>query len=1189
VKSGNCANAQNAAAQSIPKVRISLIFLSLTLNAQPESERAHARCNIKESVCSGISFTGEFLDHPRPITTDLFVGRQLGAYRILERIGQGGMGAIYRARLTGSDQDVAIKIIKRGMDTDAILRRFETERRILGALDHPNVASLLDAGATPEGVPYVVMEFISGQPITRYCDTGGLPVRARLGLFRKVCAAVACAHQIQVIHRDIKPENILVTAAGEPKLVDFGIAKILAPEGTTGTQDWTVTLTPVMTPHYASPEQAQGALVTPASDIYSLGVLLYELLTGLSPYGHVDHSRQALIEAICRHWPEPPSSVVRLAPVPAALAASPEELRGTLRGDLDAIVLKSLEKEPSRRYSSVAEFSDDIGRYLEGARPHARRHAVRRAVRGQRSSIAAILAAVLLLAAALGVWFHRRRAASVAMRPAVAVLGFENLSHQPSTEWLSTALTEMLSTELAAGGRVRTVPGELVSRVKLELALPNAQTFAPPTLGKLRGSLGADYVVLGSYLALGEPSALQVRVDLRLQDARSANTLTTVSETLPATELFSLVARSGRVLRRQLGVGDTTAEAGSARASMPEGTEAARNYSEGLERLRRFDALSARDLLRNAVTAAPSHAQSHAALAAASGMLGYDLEARDEARKAFDLSAGLPRADRLSIEGGYFETTHEWDRAIASYEALRKEYPDNVEYGLRLAAVQTRSGAGQQAIGTIESLRMLPSAAQDPRLSLAESEAALAASDLTRAGAAARRAAQAGSAAGLRILAAQARLLESRTAMQSGQPQVALSAAADSQQLYLAAGHRPGVARALIESAGVLTQLGDITGARARYEEAQAVCRTIGDQTCISSDLDSLGVLRRRQGDLRGALEMHEQALEIRRKVGDQAGVATSLYNIGNVQEVMGDLHRAREAAAEALEIRRQLGERRTAALALSRLANIRRRMGELSESRSMGREAVDTLRGIGDRGGIAMALHNLGLAHFDSGDLAQSRAVLEEALAIRRQQHDKNNTAQLLATLAAVALEQDRLADARSLILESIALREQLGEAISLAQSKLALSRVLIAQGHASEAEALAQEVSTVFHTTQARGLEAEAALTCADAQLGRKARTAKASVDRATELLREVPDVWLTLRRDIVRAQLGVADGGKGESLAILEGDLEHAHRIGMVPAELHARLALAQAGRTTAAAGLAADARKAGFLLIARKAEE
>src|SRR3954451_7515537 len=260
--------------------------------------------------------------HSQPPLTDMYLGRRLGKYQLIKRIGEGGMGAVYLASRIDSEEEFAIKLIKRGMDTDSILRRFHTERHILETLHHPNIAEVLDAGATPEGLPYFVMEHIPGQPISQYCDSQKLTIEARLRLFQKVCSAVQCAHECHVVHRDIKPENILVTADGQPKLLDFGIAKVL--DMGSPSQDVTLTLSPVMTPHYASPEQARGARVTPATDTYSLGVLLYELLTGFSPYRTAGPTASSTVDAICHERPRRPSSQIKLfSPAdPKAIAAA---------------------------------------------------------------------------------------------------------------------------------------------------------------------------------------------------------------------------------------------------------------------------------------------------------------------------------------------------------------------------------------------------------------------------------------------------------------------------------------------------------------------------------------------------------------------------------------------------------------------------------------------------------------------------------------------------------------------------------------------------------------------------------------------------------------------------------------------------------------------------------------------------
>src|ERR1044071_3483336 len=257
--------------------------------------------------------------------SDPMIGRRIGAYRVEREIGRGGMGAVYEAVRADNmfRKRVAIKLVKRGMDTDFILRRFRNERQILATLDHPYIARLLDGGTTDDGLPYFVMEYIEGLPVYRYCDERQLTVSERLRLFSMVCDAVNYAHQKLVIHRDIKPSNIMVTPGGVPKLLDFGIAKLLNPEFAGEiTLDPTATAMRLMTPEYAAPEQVRGEPVSPATDVYSLGVLLYELLTGHRPYRLRNRSPHEMARVICEEEPAHPSvritSPEDLLPAPAA-------------------------------------------------------------------------------------------------------------------------------------------------------------------------------------------------------------------------------------------------------------------------------------------------------------------------------------------------------------------------------------------------------------------------------------------------------------------------------------------------------------------------------------------------------------------------------------------------------------------------------------------------------------------------------------------------------------------------------------------------------------------------------------------------------------------------------------------------------------------------------------------------------
>lgn len=340
------------------------------------------RRELESLLFSKEKMADDFLDlpaysgHEPLLPASSVIGKRLGPYQIVAKIDHGGMGEVYRA-LRVDDQyqkQVAIKLIRAGRESAFVVARFKHERQILANLEHPNIARLLDGGTTPEGVPYLVMELIEGESIIEYCDQRALDVIARLELFRQVCSAVQFAHQRLIIHRDIKPGNILVTAEGIPKLLDFGISKILGSEGETGSRDQTATFLRMLTPAYASPEQIRGEPITTASDVYSLGVVLYELLTGRHPYRRSDIALEDIERAVCEFEPDKPSTAVKKMgertdsapsdPSPRAPTAIGEKLSKHLRGDLDNIVLMALRKEPQRRYSSAEQFAEDIRRYL---------------------------------------------------------------------------------------------------------------------------------------------------------------------------------------------------------------------------------------------------------------------------------------------------------------------------------------------------------------------------------------------------------------------------------------------------------------------------------------------------------------------------------------------------------------------------------------------------------------------------------------------------------------------------------------------------------------------------------------------------------------------------------------------------------------------------------------------------------
>ncbi len=453
-------------------------------------------------------------------------GRSFGSYRILNEVGHGGMGAVYLAVRDDDEfkKRVAIKLLRRGMATDDLVRRFRNERQILASIDHPNIARLLDGGTTEEGLPYFLMEYVEGEPIDRYCDGHGLSVGERLELFRTVCAAVHFAHQNLVVHRDLKPGNILVTADGVVKLLDFGIAKLLRPELYSDRAGATRLEERLLTPDYASPEQARGETVTTASDVYSLGVLLYELLTGHLPYRLSGLSLHEVSRVIGEVDPRKPSTVIgeveertqadgtttKVTPelVSRTREGRPDKLQRRLAGDLDAIVMKAMRKEPQRRYGSAEQLSDDIRRHLDGLPVSARKgtfsYNAGKFVRRHRIGVAMAAAAIVSLiafSAVLAVQSARlARARDRAQREAA------------KAQAVSTFLQETLASANPYEGQGRKVT---VVEVLKAASDKLGRSFADqPEIGAaLRHTMGNTYAGLG-LLDEAEPwlrQALQMR------------------------------------------------------------------------------------------------------------------------------------------------------------------------------------------------------------------------------------------------------------------------------------------------------------------------------------------------------------------------------------------------------------------------------------------------------------------------------------------------------------------------------------------------------------------------------------------------------------------------------------------------------------------------------------------------------
>ncbi len=473
----------------------------------------------------------------------------IGAYRLLRQVGEGGMSTVHLAVRSDDafKRQVVVKLVRRGMESTAILRRLRTERQILASLDHPYVARLFDGGSTEQGLPYFVMEYVDGVPIDTYCQHNQLTLDERLNLFRKVCAAVHYAHQNLVVHRDIKPSNILVTAGGEPKLLDFGIAKLLNPDLASAETEPTATWHRVMTPSYASPEQVRGKHVTTASDVYSLGVLLYKLLTGRLPRSFKGRSQEEIEQLLTDTDPLPPSAALVLpteGPPPAhgmpseaetsadealvdAATRTPEQtrrFRKQLRGDLDAIVLKALRSAPARRYGSVEKLADDVEHYQRGlpvaARAGSWRYRAGKFVRRNRTAVAVATAVTVLLVAFAGAmaWQSARIAGE---RDQV------RLERDEKQAVLRLILDVFRLSDPYASG------SELTVREALERSVPVLESRLrdqPDVRAELLYTSGSILNVLGVY----QPAATQLEEALALRQERHGDDHAAVAQALGA-------------------------------------------------------------------------------------------------------------------------------------------------------------------------------------------------------------------------------------------------------------------------------------------------------------------------------------------------------------------------------------------------------------------------------------------------------------------------------------------------------------------------------------------------------------------------------------------------------------------------------------------------------------------------------
>jgi serine/threonine protein kinase/Tfp pilus assembly protein PilF len=1070
------------------------------------------------------------------------------------------MGEVYEAEDLELHERVALKTVRPEVAADSrAIDRFKREIQLARRVTHPNVCRIFDLGhhslATDREITFLTMELLAGESLAgRLRTKGRMTTQEAFPLVAQMAAALAAAHEAGIVHRDFKPGNVMLVpvkgneAEFRAVVTDFGLARRTAAE-----ESFVASLSvagEVMgTPAYMAPEQVEGKEITSAADLYALGAVMFEMVTGRLPFGG-DTPFAVAVKRLTEPAPSPRTLVPDLDP------------------RWEAAILRCLAREPEERFEAASE----AVAALRAEAPVTLPSVLARRRRKTRAVLLIACAAVLAVLAIVGgsrIWHDRQLVESrqalepprpitpIQPRRSVAVLGFKNLSGNPKAAWLSSALSDQLSSELAIGEKLRTIPGENVALMRMSLSLPEADSYSKETLSRIRANLGADLVVLGSFLSVKSGAIGQIRLDVRLQDASAGETIALVRATGTEDRLIEMVSNAGAALREKLGVTAATAsQSGLARASLPGNPEAARLLAEGLSKVRLFDAPAAKDLLERAVKADPKHPLLHAVLASAWSAMGYDGKSKEEAKNALDLASNVPAEQRLLIEGGYHEAFRDWPKAVETYRKLFLLYPDNPDYGLRLARALTSGGNVKEALSTTGMLRKLPSPiGEDPRIDLADAAAYASSSDFSNQLKLAMEAENKGSRLGARLIVANARSSQGLALWSLGIPKKARAAFEAAQRIYAAVGDRRAVADSLNNIANLLADEGDGDGSRLMYEAALEVYREIGDRGGVAQILNNTGLLLWEKGRLTEAKTRFKDAHEIYEETGDKANAANALDNAANIFWQQGDSERARPMYEKALAVRREIGNLAGVVTSLNNLGNLLLEQGAMAEARKLLDEALVLASKVGDQRGVAITRYNLGEVLKAAGELTSAR-----------QQHE-----------------------------QSLAISSNLGQKRMIAESQLAVGDLALREGRLAEATDLARKAAGEFNEEKAADREASALALLARGLLaqGRVAESLKA-IEAAEGLAARAENAVVRLTVRTTSARIRAASGKPTEALRMLQRVVTEATNTHLIIHALEGHLAQGEVemninpsrGRTRLLA-LQQDAEARGFGLIARQA--
>jgi serine/threonine protein kinase/tetratricopeptide (TPR) repeat protein len=1027
-------------------------------------------------------------------------GRVLGnRYEILQLLGEGGMGAVYKARDRELDRLVALKVIRPELAQDAnALHRFKQELILARQVTHRNVIRIFDLGEA-DGVKFITMDYIDGRDLKALLrEKGKLPPAEAVGIIEQICRALEVAHMEGVIHRDLKPQNVMIDAQGKASVMDFGIARSME----IGSGGMTQTGTLVGTPEYMSPEQAKGLKVDARSDLFSLGIIFYELLTGNSPY-----KAETAMESLYKRTSEP--------------ARPPIELFSDIPQELNDIVLHCLEIDKTKRVGSATEILEDLAIW-RGVRPGtvagrapgaiasvaARPVSVLDRFRSSRKWLVPALAAAIAAGAFVVIekpGFHSAAKPDQPAQPAIAlaILPFRNASGDPSLDWLGSSLADMLSTDVGESAHLHPVSSDRLRQVLHDLQVTPDATSDAATLRRITSMMNADSVVSGQYAKFGD----QIRIDATLRDMKQDRAVNLKTLAPNEKDLLSAVDQLAQTIRDNLALSPKIVNELQAQSFKPssQSLDAIRLYSEGVDLAGQGNNLEALKRFQASTQADPEFALAYARLGQTYANVGHDNEAEQASRKAVALAEKLPTREKYLIAANDARIERDYPKAIESYENLAAATPDDPEIQFTLGRLYEDTGAFDKArdhyakvlaidpkylnvliaMGRTEAKSDNPQSALDyfnRALTLAiqlENDEARATvlqgigfcyRQLDKNDEALRYYQQSleikqrlGDKRGMALtLDSMAQLQE-----QLGKSDQALKGYQEALQIRREIGDKGGVGDTLLDLGGFYENSGHYDQALGFYKEALQVQRELGSEINQGLCLNNIGITYLDKGDYENALTYFQQALELRQKSQVPADIALTVHNLAVASEKLGQYDKALGYYVRALDLYRNAGDKRSAAMDSYGMGMLFGYQGRFGAAIKAKQDALKSFTELQDRTyWMTEVLSGYGMALADAGRLDDARKPLDDALALSRELKIDGSIAQALDYQGECSFYRGDFKSARNLYEQALQFATRAKEPEKVMLSKVHIAKAMLKQGKAPEAAAALRKLAAEADT---------------------------------------------------------------------------------------------------------------------------